>query len=446
MLDRRLQTGLLVLATSWPALAYAAGPGSAGMFRTILILLLVVSLAYVVSHGLAGWISKRFGVVTGVEYIVLGAIVGPITGLLDESTLGKLDSALVLGTGSLGLLAGLEIRARRSSIATGGGFAPAVIVSILTFLLVAGAPAALLVYFGGLEGLLGHVPYLVALGAIALVADSRPIRALGTYLDARGAGGFVAARIARMCSAIAVVVFGIAFCIGKPFVDVLGYSLTPLGATVAWLLVHLALGGVLAVLFLGFLFRDYEEERLLTVLIGMVIFASGIAFYLGLSPIFVCFVVGWGLGWSRRADQLEPMLVSVERPLYIVLFFFAGAELGFGLPAWSYLLFVPFLVLRWWGRALGGWVASRVVASAARLPPMGAVTYFPGGLSVAMALNFSSVFGHLPFAEEAYFAIILAILFSEVSAYRPARRWFIDATNVSTQRSSDESGGQAVGP
>lgn len=416
------------------------------MFRTILILLLVVGLAYVVSHGLAGWISKRFGVVTGVEYIVLGAIVGPITGLLDEATLGKLDSALVLGTGSLGLLAGLEIRARKSAFAFRGGFATAGVVSVVTFLFVTGAPAGLLFYFGGLAALVSHVPHLVALGAIALVADSRPIRALGAYLDARGSGGFVAARVARVCSAIGVVIFGVGFCIGKPFAEVLGYTLTPLGATFAWLLVHLALGSALAILFLGFLFRDYESERLLTVLIGMVIFASGIAFYLGLSPIFVCFVVGLVLGGSRRADQLEPMLVSVERPLYIVLFFFAGAELAFGLPAWSYFLFIPFLLLRWWGRAAGGWLASRVVPSAARLPPMGAVTYFPGGLSVAMALNFASVFGHVPFAQEMYFAVILAVLISEVSAYRPARRWFIDATNVSTQRAPDDPEGQPAGP
>jgi hypothetical protein len=76
---------------------------------------------------------------------------------------------------------------------------------------------------------------------------------------------------------------------------------------------------------------------------------------------------------------------------------------------------------------------------------MGAVTYFPGGLSVAMALNYSSVFGNVPLAQEIYFAVIVAVLISEVMAYRPTRRWLIDATNVSTEKSPGDADRQAAG-
>jgi Kef-type K+ transport system membrane component KefB len=56
------------------------------------------------------------------------------------------------------------------------------------------------------------------------------------------------------------------------------------------------------------------------------------AYYLQLSPIFVNFVLGVVLmNLGRHSDHVESRLISIRRPLYILLFFFAGA--GWALDA-----------------------------------------------------------------------------------------------------------------
>ncbi len=408
---------------------FGAEVSGAEAFRPILILLGVVSAAYLVTHLLSDWLSKRFGIVTGVEYMLLGAIVGPVFHVLDETTVAQFSPALVLGTGSLGLLAGLHVRLNRPTRRL--VWRAALIVSATTLAVVALLPLGIITYGFSPAVAKTYVPHLLCLGAVALVADPAPLRSLVAYLDASGGGTEIATGTARVCSSLAVMVFGIVFCASKPPASAFGFSaFQDSQSFLFWLLLHAAVGGILGIMFATFLLRDYEDDKLLTVVIGIVIFTSGLAFYIEVSPIFVNFLVGLTLATVIKGDQVERMLASVERPLYIVLFFFAGASLSFEVRWWAYLMFAPFLLLRALGRSAGGFLAKRVSTAVRGFPSVGAVLWAPGGLSVAMALNFTVVFGHVPLASELYVLILLSILASEAIAYQSARRWVIDATDV----------------
>jgi Kef-type K+ transport system membrane component KefB len=245
--------------------------------------------------------------------------------------------------------------------------------------------------------------------------------------------------VARACSSLAIIVFGASFCFyHEPARELVGRDLPAIQAFGLWFGIHLVLGAVLGVIFTLFLLRDFEDEKILTVVIGMVIFTSGLAYYLKLSPIFVNFVLGLVLATiCKQSEHVEQMLLSVERPLYITLFFFGGATLLFDIEWWAYALFLGYIVLRWLGRNLGGIVANRVSSRARRFPPMGAALWAPGGLSIAMLLNFNDVYGGREFAAEVYVILLMSILVSEVMAYRFARRWLIDATDVALVRDQD---------
>ncbi len=415
----------------WPALALASGggggDGGTAMFQNILLILTVVGVAYLISHLLLDRIQRRVGFVTGAEYIVLGAVVGPVFGLLDAGALEQFTPAVVLGTGSLGLITGIRIDLRRSDTVEPEPVRIALWITLLTALTVVALPTLALSLYAAPGTAQTWLPAILCAGAVALVADPGPLQALQKFLSARGDSTFAAIKVARLCASLAVISFGTVFCMYDHDAVFLPQSL----ATLDWFLIHLILGAVLGVIFGSFLRRGFEDEKLLTVIIGTVVFTSGIAYYLRLSPIFVNFILGVVLiNTCRTADKVASRLDSIERPLYIALFFFAGASIDLSAPWWSYLLVVPYILLRTTGRLAGGLIAMRTSPVEPRLPALGRVLFAPGALSVAMLLDFQQVYGGTAVTTVAYSGLLLAVIFSEIFSYVRTRSWLIDYTDV----------------
>jgi len=64
-----------VLTASYPGRAWAAGGGSGRSIEVVLLIIAVVAIAYLVAHLVLERIADRFGVVSGVECIVVGAVI-----------------------------------------------------------------------------------------------------------------------------------------------------------------------------------------------------------------------------------------------------------------------------------------------------------------------------------------------------------------------------------
>ncbi len=431
----RMLAGTMVaaIATLWSSNAFAAGGGlSDESFQVILGLLGLFAVGFLVTHQLSEWVARRFGVETGVEYVVFGMLVGPVLGWLAHDQVSQVAPALVLCQGSLGLLVGIALD-RHTPATSSKGLMAGAIVSFFTLGLVAGVPFAAIATFVGVQEAMHYFPVVLCAGAVACVASIGPIRTLVSFLDAKGEGADAAIRTARACSSFAIATFGIIFCLFKPVSTLIpGVELSPLASVAAWFGAHIVFGGVLGLIFTAFLHRDFEDEKILTVVIGMVIFSSGLAYYLKLSPIFVCFVLGVVLAnICRQSHHVLEMLLSVERPLYIGIFFLFGAWATFDI-SWLHVagVFAAYITLRFVGRMVGGAVATRLVG-AGRYPPIGPILLAPGALSAAMMLNFVQVYGDKLHAEELFLAILFAVVASEPLAYRFGRRWLIDATDVS---------------
>lgn len=451
----------------WPGtLAAASGGDEGGRFQVFLLLVAIVGVAYLVTHLVLERIADRFGIVTGIEYVVLGAIVfhvvvAPIlpggeevaaSERLDE-LFQQLQPILVLGTGSLGLLWGTHLDTKDRDEFDRAALGPAIVISVATFLCVAGIPAAVAAYFLPFDEVVELTPALIFAGAIALVAADAPIRTMESFLRAEGPAPTVAHRVAHVCSAVAIVAFGSIFGFDNATVLIREGALDWLG----WLAVHLGVGTTLGVVFATYLRKEFPEGKILTVVIGMVVFTSGIAHGLSLSPIFVNFVLGVVLvNSSEHGAQVREMLESIKHPVYIVLFIFAGGHLDFSVPFWVYALAGPYLVLRIVGRLVGGYLAERTATSEGGLPNMGRVLFAPGGLSVAMALDFMMVYSDrtgseaglffgAPYDLDAVFAaIIVAIIVSEILAHTMTRDWMIDASMVKAPISKNDEGGAAT--
>ena len=466
-LTAALGTGGMWLLFTAPSLAAGGGGGGGGTssLEILLLLVAVVGVGYLVAHLLLERVAEKFGLVTGVEYIVLGAIVfrviiAPIIGSDDATAaeqigtlMRQLGPVLLLGTGSLGLLWGTHADFRNLDEIDRASMGPALAMSLVTFGVVAGVPALVIPYFYSLEYLYNVTPLLICAGAIAMVAGDDPIRSMVTFLGAEGVAPVVAARAAGICSWLAIIAFGLLFCIDHPPTDP-GHPAHILGtgpmAWLGWLVIHVILGVALGIIFGTFLRRDFSDEKILTVVIGMVVFTSGIAYGLTLSPIFVNFVLGVVLiNTCRHGDHVRKMLDSIKHPLYIVLFIFAGAELNPNVPLWAWALAGPFLLLRLAGRWLGGLVSQIQLPSQPRIPSLHRVLFAPGALSIAMSLDFLTVyldryggregpfFGTAQDVQSFYASMIVAVLVSEILSYALTRSWLIDAADVSPDREED---------
>jgi Kef-type K+ transport system membrane component KefB len=427
----------VILCLAFAAPAAAASGADTRPLQQILVLLAMVALAYLVAHLLLDRLSRRFGIVTGVEYLLLGALLGGGLGLLDPETFQGFHPAIVMGTGSLGLLTGLRLNLREFKRADWEALRISFVLSATTLVAVAGIPAAALHLALTFPEAARWMPALLCAGAVAMVANPEMLESLIGFLEARGPAADLSRRVARMCSSFAIAAFGFLFCFYNPAESGLAQQL----AFWHWLGVHLLLGAVLGALFGIFLRKDFEDEKLLTVVVGMVILSSGLAYHLRLSPLFVNFILGVMLiNTTQPAHHVESMLRSVERPFYIALFAFAGLVWTFDAPWWAYLLAVPYLWLRHLGRAAGGALGAWGSSLGPWVPGMGHALLSPGGLSVAMVLNYDEVFGHSEFGAVMYSALLVAIVLSEVMSYRRARSWLIDAADVSTTQSPTQGG------
>lgn len=390
-------------------------------------LLAILGLGYLGTHYLAERIRSRFQVVTGVEFVVLGVLVGPyVTDVMTPEVLLQLGPVTSLAIGALGLSLGLHFRFdsvqgkhRESGELSGFG--------VLATLLFVGTPALALVWWvtPG-EDLRDALAAAAGLGAIAAVSAPGAIRAVRESMEGNARLGRVLEASAHFDQVLATALFGLVFCV---FHVGQTSGIRALTAT-EWVAVTVGFGVVLGVLFFLFLGRERDPERLLLALIGIILFSSGSAYYLNLSPLLVNLVLGLMLGtMSRHGKGLRDVMDSIERPLIVVVLVLAGAS--WSLPAlksplvWAFIAIC--LVGRPLGKAFGGALTFRYGEGVAdQTPTMGLGSLAHGALAVAMAVNFSQVYSG-PAADGLFSAVLVSVLVWEVLAPGQIRRALIDS-------------------
>jgi len=327
---------------------------------------------------------------SGLEFLLLGALIGPRgVRLLGEEELTSLEPFLLLSLTWVGLLVGLQLRVGQLVRFPPAYFRLALIQSL----------AALAFAFA----LLGAVLHLwnpfasdasdrlraaLCLGAVA--ALSSPTEAA---LHARGARGGRAAGLLRFVPAIDPLV-----ALGATAALFAVWHVADAGGLRAfqpwmWVLVSLAGGLLLGLLFLLLLRAAEGQDEIVLVVIGMAIFTGGLASVFHLSPLVVGLVEGVLLAnLFSRVEALIHIFLRMERPLYVALLVLAGAAWRFDLP-WGYVLAAIYLAVR----LLAKYAGARLALAAVTLP------FRPGGrwwlglmpqgaMAVAIAVSYGLVY------------------------------------------------------
>lgn len=411
-----------------PRLAMAK-PMSDETFYEIILLLSVVSVGYVITHLLVERLTRRLSITGGVEYIALGIVLGPVLGIIDPDMARDIRPVLLLGAGALGMLAGLELGPGNEKVRAHGGWRAAIAITVSTAVMVIVLPLLVAWAFGyDIESEQSWTAALLLVGIVALGTDGAVIRTVASELGARGPAPLVGVAIATRVRALATIGFGLLYALVEAK-EVL--TLREPIAVVQALGLQVGAGVIIGLLFGVVVHRKLDERTLLTVVVGMVLLAGGFAFALGVSAIFVNFVAGLTFArTSPHASEATRTMRSIKQPFVIALYFFAGLEWVMG-ALWVYLMIVPFLLLRWFGRKVGGLIGARLAGWSTDLSP---ATFAPGGLTLAFALSIRLLYRDAPGIADVYGPLVVALVLLDLTSLRAVRRWLVDVADVTPER------------
>jgi Kef-type K+ transport system membrane component KefB len=334
----------------------------------------------------------------------VGILLGPLaTGLFSQEILGNLDVVVNLGVGWVGLLFGLQFRYSDLRKLPTRRYLGAATESVITFLVVlAGAWTAVMLTPRAWPAWL-TVMVLATIGSTTspttgaqIIHDHRP----------RGPVTDTLRLFASVDAVPAIILLGTMLCFT---------TLHPAGSGIAgtgfyWLMVACILGAILGALFHLLTLYRYTDNQLLIIVLGLVVFCGGAAHHLRLSPLFVNLIVGVVVA-NRSPQHLRVLqsLLRLEEPFYLVLLTLAGAM--WLPPALSLLALVPtFVLLRIFGKLLGGAVATRVVGLQTRSRlGVGPGLLAHGGMALIIALSVKQYFPS-PLGDLALTAAIVSIL------------------------------------
>jgi hypothetical protein len=437
-----------VLALAWPAVAHAQhGEEGATDATSVVLLLGLVGAAYLLAHFVVDRLQRRLLVVAGLEYIILGILLGPAVPELHVlDNLSDLLPVLALAAGWVGLVRGMELRfraLRNTSIGT--------LRLALGDDIVAGVSVAIPAYFFLVSGTLGEIgsadAWLAAgvLGCCSATGSTDPIDVIEKRYEVDGDLVHVLRRSARLGDAAALAAFGVLVCVFHH-----GDEHAPIDLSwFEWTGVTVGIGVILGILFRFFLGAASSENGRFLTLVGVITFASGAAWFLDLSALFINLVLGAMLvNFAPSSAQIQTTLNRTQRPMSLVLLLFAGALWqppepvrvtwnhafeGFAeaqvtliaIAWWILLPLIGFVVVRYIGKRLG----SAVGAWGNPLRPdlyRGLLGH--GDAAVAMAISMRLIYTEGGLAiDVAFTTILISVVIHDLIAPRILRALLVDA-------------------
>lgn len=351
---------------------------------TALSLILIVGAAYLAAHVLFEWLARKYRIVSGAEYLVLGILLGPqASGVIATDIVSAFAPFTTLALGWVGAAVGMNLFLPRLVQIPGHVYKLAGIEAVITLLFVSGVMVFAFAAAFGLDYRQVILP-AVSLGAIATATSASGVvfastKTPGPVLQQLEITTFIDA-------VVSITAFGVLLSIVHIDVSI---GTRPLTAT-EWLGISIAIGIVGGVLFHLFLGPERNPDRLFIAMSGAIILASGAASFLRLSPMFSSMIIGAILvNTSTSRAELQRLMSSVEKPLYFVLLLFAGASWRPSRYDW----FLP-VVLYVFVRIAAKIGAARLASRASEQPELrqsnwGLGLLGQGTLALAIAMNYS---------------------------------------------------------
>ncbi|HEY5949815.1 MAG TPA: hypothetical protein VIV40_30175 [Kofleriaceae bacterium] len=353
----------------------------------------LLALAYLGGHRKVVRFQERLGiggvVTAGFPFVALGVIASlPSVGILNADVIGRLRPILHFGLGWLGFIIGAQLDIRVLDRVPKGTAYLIFVEALGPFAITAAGCGALMIAFGMSISDPATWRDMVLLGTAAAMTAPRKFRGFAnrTWHEGRG----VDVLLGQLDEMVGV--------IGLVFIT--AYFREDTNTTwqlpeTAWVFVSLGLGVAIGVLIFAMIRVPQSNAEFLAIVLGGIAFASGLAGYLRLSPIAICFIAGVLVTNfpNEQRQSVFKILHHLERPVHLLFLIIAGAV--WDVTDWRGWVLVPLFVA---GRVLGKWtgVMTAKTAVGAFLPANFAdqrnwVTPL-SGLSIALVISVQSLY------------------------------------------------------
>ncbi|MCK8603159.1 hypothetical protein [Desulfoferrobacter suflitae] len=385
--------------------------------KIIFALLLIIFLAFSGYHlsfrNFKLPLFARHFYMTGIEFIFLGLLLGPrYLNILDSKTQSGLAPLAALLLGWIGLLYGFQFEIKKLRRFPLEYLAAANLQAGITFFLVLFGAYFTLPYFLAIPPSQKMVVALTLAAAAACTAQTGLALMSPDFPGRRHEFTRFLRYISSIDGLVALVIFGFAYVL-RPSVltDASVWSSLPRAA-----IVSLGVCSVLLILFSLFLQKFPNDDELALIVVGMAIVISGTASILNFSPLLATFFVGFGLvNFSRDKERIYRILISIEKPCYLLLMVFLGVRWELE-TAWILLLAAGYWLWRFMGKVAGGFAVTRIVVPQKKWPAnLGFGLVDQGGLAMVILLDFAQSF---PFeiSGQVISLALLAIVLSDTAS------------------------------
>jgi hypothetical protein len=367
-------------------------PSNPSVITAIVGFVTLLALAYLAGHARVRRLERRLRiahfVAAGLPFVLLGYVASrPTVGILTPAALEEIRPLFALGLGWIGFVIGSRFEARRLEHLPSGTAMGVVVTTAVPLIAIFGLCAVLL--FGG-QTLLGAPGGDGAFrdAVLLAVAGAMAARSSPHFLRSFSPGEPISQRLVRIMELEQLAGVAGMMMVSAFFRPQGGEVAWQLPGT-AWLFVTCGIGTIMGIVVFAALTKLNQGPQFTAALLGGVAFTAGMASYLRLSSISVCFIAGAiviNLGGPWR-EQARAILERLERPIYFIFLVIAGA-LWHPWELQGWVLMALFIA----GRFVSKWLAAvaldkillkDLVASERR-----ALTIAPmGALSVAIVVS-----------------------------------------------------------
>jgi len=376
----------------------------------LLILLAFIGTRFLVRKKSLSTLNYLF--LSGFVYIFLGLYLGHHgLNILSLQVLAALDPLVSLGLGWIGFLFGFQLERRYLRRFSKNAVGLSVLKTFFVFLCVFGVMVL------SIERLFPEQPsYLrfgmaLAFALLATVNSPTLLNAAAFVLPSRGDYLYLARFLTSVSGFWGIVGLSLLF----SFWHFPQFETHLILRGTLFLCVSTLVPALLGIVFHFLTKEKISEKEILVYVLGLVFFVSGAAFYFNLSPLYSSLIMGIVYSnFTKIQEKLYPLLLSTEKPIYIIFLILIGALWEFRWD-WSLVLLVAaFLFARIIGSTLPLPFCRLLLRYPHPLPPIYGFSFLSfGGIGVAVAVSLKLAYP-LALTDVFLSVALLAIIVSEL--------------------------------
>ena len=364
-------------------------PPTATVLRAIIGFVALVALAYLGGSRRVNAIERQFNIghliTTGLPFVLAGVIASlPEVGILTTPMLREIGPLLPLGLGWIGFVIGSRFDGAMLNQLP-RSVPPAV------FFMTAIPIVAIVAVTTGTLSLIrqeAFTPSAIRDSILLATAGAMAARSSPYLLKTFFPGQVVPERLVRIVELEQLAgVFGLMMISStyRPPNALVSWVLPPS----AWIFITLGIGASMGIVVYAVLTRINKDPQFTAALLGCVAFTAGMASYLRLSPLAVCFMAGAiviNLG-DKWTEQVRDVFHRLERPIYFLFMIIAGA-LWHPWEWQGWLLMAAFISVRLFSKWFSSKLLRRTYVKDLSKGEERALTLAPmGALSVAIVVS-----------------------------------------------------------